>query len=92
MRLRSSSRCSIRLMPGRSARCVTAALALPIASAASTIVGRLRRFVCVFNGGFYHCVLFLFGSLFLNGAVRSVVSCCGPSAASCPGRGNRLAG
>ncbi len=43
MRLRSSSRCSIRLMPGSSARWVTAARALPIASAGSTMMGyRLR--------------------------------------------------
>ena len=41
MRLRSSSRCSIRLMPGSSARSVTAARALPIASAGSTMVGCL---------------------------------------------------
>src|SRR5208283_2715335 len=41
MRLRNSSRCSIRLMPGSSARSVTAARALPIASAGSTMLGRL---------------------------------------------------
>ncbi len=52
MRLRSSSRCSIRLMPGSSARSDTAARALPIASTASTMlvqclrgVGRVARVV-----------------------------------------------
>src|ERR1035437_659924 len=38
MRLRNSSRCSIRLMPGKSTRLVTASRALPIASAGSTIL------------------------------------------------------
>jgi len=36
--------CSIRLMPGSSARSLTAARALPIASPASSIVGRLLGF------------------------------------------------
>ena len=39
MRLRSSSRCSIRLMPGSSARSVTAFVAFSIASPGSTMVG-----------------------------------------------------
>src|SRR5208337_1399485 len=50
MRLRSSSRCSMRLMPGSSARSVTALRAFSIASCGSTMVGgRLRSFG--FRGG-----------------------------------------
>ena len=97
MRLRSSSRCSIRLMPGRSARCVTACPRLADCFRGINHCGRrLRRLVRIFNGGFYHCVLFLGRSLFCNGSWRlarlrrllgrRLGFVCGP------GRGNRLAG
>ena len=61
-----------------------------MAARALPIVGRwLRRFVRVFNGGFYHCVLFLYGSHYFN---------CSRSRLLCslytfrPGCGNRIAG
>src|SRR5580658_7193004 len=50
MRRRSSSRCSIRLIPGSSARSVTAFRALSIASPGSTIVGCLLRHRAVLIG------------------------------------------
>src|ERR1017187_4070467 len=43
MRRRSSPKCSIRLMPGSSARWASASRALPIALSGSTIVGSLLR-------------------------------------------------
>src|SRR5665213_1149018 len=87
MRLRSSSRCSIRLMPGSSTRSVTAFRALLTASDGSTIV--CRRFyclVCILNGGVLRvgCDLWsafiwtalLLGGLFLHGFfLRQLLHC-----------------
>src|SRR5438477_11666257 len=77
MRRRSSSRCSIRLMPGSSARSDTAFRALPIASVVSTMLSYrlLRRHGQVaLSGcnrrGLASAILAALGDPFIGGCAR----------------------
>src|SRR6185369_3687919 len=74
MRFRSSSKCSIRLMPGSSTRSVTAFRALLTASDGSTIVcRRFYRLVCILDGGVLRVGCDLWGLFFVRGLLS-----CGP--------------